>query len=90
MRETQVFDIHVKSIFNFELQTLYKFVLQRILKKLGTIPSNLFAFFDKYGIIIKLIEFNRQQFYAGVAQLAEQLICNQQVVSSIPVRKRNI
>ncbi len=35
---------------------------------------------------LKLIRFNELRFLcAGVAQLAEQLICNQQVVGSIPI-----
>ena len=48
-------------------------------------PLKSFAFFLKYGIIVRLKARNHQKNRAGVAQLAEQLICNQQVVGSIPI-----
>ena len=43
-----------------------------------------FAYCKKYYTVMSILA-NRWEIHAGVAQLAEQLTCNQQVVGSIPI-----
>lgn len=40
---------------------------------------------EAYLPIVSTSHKNRNEYFAGVAQLAEQLTCNQQVVGSIPI-----
>ena len=40
---------------------------------------------EDYLPIVSASHINRNEIFAGVAQLAEQLTCNQQVVGSIPI-----
>ena len=45
---------------------------------------------EAYLPIVSASHKNRNEIFAGVAQQAEQLICNQQVVGSIPIASSNI